>query len=207
MNSSSGKTDTLVWLLLFVAGVSCVLVIGAFCLVFYDLPFSKDSGDWSNFGSYFGGLLSPILGVLNLCALLLIAVRVTEAQQKTLATKRLSLDLYSEWHEPSLHESRRVVSDLISSVSRNERVLNTLSELEQSELDLRVHAFRLYHFFEKWAVLVELNEVDEVILNKALASRALWYRQYFFEPIREAESNTEIRSSLDRIETIVFSKL
>ena len=200
-------TDAFVWLLLAAAVVACALVAGAFYVTFHALPVQKDSGAWSNFGGYFGGMLGPIVGVLNLGALLFIAVRVTEVQQATLATKRLSVDLYSEWHAPSLHESRRIVSNLISSVERNERPLPRLSELEEAEGELRVHAFRLYHFFEKWAILVELREVDEAILMKALASRALWYRRCFFEQIRQTETNPDIRRSLDHIENFVFSRL
>jgi hypothetical protein len=207
MKLPSLKTDTFVWLLLAAAAVACILVIGAFYITFHAFPVQRDSGAWSNFGSYFGGMLGPILGVLNLGALLFIAVRVTEVQQTTLATKRLSLDLYSEWHAPPLHESRRIVSDLISLVERNEWSMPTLSGLGETEAELRIHAFRLYHFFERWAVLVELREVDEAILKNALASRALWYRRYFFEPIRQTETNSDIRCSLDRIEVFVFSRL
>lgn len=186
---------------------STMLTVLAFYMEFRTQPVQNDSGAWANFGTYFGGVLGPILALINLAAILLIAIGIVEQQQRTLSSKRLSIDLMTEWHAPPLHESRRLVSDAIDQVDRQERTLPTFWELEQTEPELSLHAFRLYHFFEKWAVLVEVGEVDQLILNKALGSRALWYRTKFFEPIRQREANTDMLKTLNQIEAVVFQPL
>lgn len=202
MNPLNIKTNFVVWTLLGSGVMACAFA----SIFFFSPPPSKNTNEWFEFGSYFAGLLGPILGLLNLAALLFIAVRVTTMQQTSLAAKRLSMDLYTEWHSESLHESRRIVSDLISSCEKNQRPMPTLSELEISNAQLRVHAFRLYQFFEKWAVLSELREVDEQILKKALGSRAHWYRNHFSN-LHEKQKATLIFSAHSTISKHMFSRI
>lgn len=168
---------------------------------------STESAAWGNFGSYVGGILGPAFGLLNLLAVIYIAIRINELQQRDLVTKRLSIDLFTEWHAEALHRSRIAISDLIAAVQRGERQLPTLSTLEQVEPELSRHAFRLYHFFERWAVLARESQIDERLLQSALGGRARWYEQMFFSPIRLREEDRYMRDTLNLIEEQVFSKL
>lgn len=189
------------------AALSVLAVVAAFYWTFHGYSVQEDAEAWAFFGSYVGGLLGPVLGLLNLAALLLIALSITDQQQKSLASKRLSVDLLNEWHAQPLHESRIVVSEHIWNVRNGFHQPLTLSNIERDDSRLNVHAFRIYHFFERWAVLAKLDEVDSKILAEALGGRALWFRTNLFSWLRENETDVHIRKSLDMIEANVFSKL
>jgi hypothetical protein len=202
------KTRTAVYLLLIASVVISAMTVIPYVWYFRSASVSStDPGAWANFGNYVGGILGPAFSLLNLLAIIYIAIRINEIQQRDLVTKRLSIDLFTEWHAEALHQSRIVISDLIAAVQRGERQLPTLSELEQAEPGVSRHAFRLYHFFERWAVLVRECQVDEKLLQSALGGRARWYEQMFFSPIRSREYDRYICATLDLIETQVFSKL
>lgn len=181
-------------------------VAGAFYLEFRSEPIQHDSGAWANFATYFSGVFGPIVALVNLFALLLIAVVVTDHQQNALASKRLALDMLGQWNGAELHESRRVVSELIEEIS-DPCQLPTLRELELARSAPSLHAFRLYHFFEQWAVLYSMGEIDHKILATAIGSRALWYRTHFFGPIADREKNSDIRKTLNLIDSELFKRL
>jgi hypothetical protein len=52
-----------------------------------------------------------------------------------------------------------------------------------------------------------MDEIDHNILAKAIGARALWYRTYFFEPIRARERNVDILKTLTLIEEQLFQML
>ena len=202
------KTRTAVWLVLIAAAVISAITVIPYVWFFWTAAVSsKEPAAWGNFGSYVGGILGPAFGLLNLLAVIYIAIRINELQQRNLVTKRLSIDLFTEWHADALHQSRIAISDLVAAVQRGERQLPTLSTLEQVEPELSRHAFRLYHFFERWAVLAREGQIDEKLLRSALGGRARWYEQKFFSPIRSREEDRYMCATLDLIETQVFSKL
>ena len=188
------------------AVLAALVTAGAFYLEFHADPIQHDSGAWANFATYFGGIFNAVVALINLAALLLVAVVVTEQQQNALASKRLALDLLAQWNGAELHESRRVISDWIEDTPDQEQI-PTLRELELSRATQSLHAFRLYHFFEQWAVLNSLEEIDHEILSKAIGSRALWYRTHLFQLFQRREQNSDICRTLTLIEEHLFMKL
>lgn len=206
MKPTSACIRRAVWWLAGAAALSIVATVGAFVIEFHADPVQHDVDAWAGFGSYFGGVLGPILSVINLAALLLVAVVVTEQQQSTLASKRLALDMLAQWNGADLHASRQVISDLIDRTPDPAR-LPTFSELEAARTPESVHAFRLCHFLEQWAVLKHLGEVDTAILATAIGSRALWYRARFFEPVRCREGRHDVLKTLNLIEEELFRSL
>ena len=82
----------------------------------------------------------------------------------------------------------------------------TLSEMEK--FDVRSpSAFRIYHFFEKWAVLSQEGQLDHRLMNAALGGRATWWNESFFAPIRSHEDDIYMKQTLDLIHTQVFSRI
>lgn len=51
--------------------VVCVIPLGVWVFNFHQLGLASDSTQWSNFGSYLGGILSPVLAFLSFIGLLL----------------------------------------------------------------------------------------------------------------------------------------
>ncbi len=200
------QTKTLLRYVAIATAVAFLAVALPFFIALRNVPFaSNTSTPWAEFGSYFGGVLGPILAGLNLLVVLYIAVRITDIQQNQLETKRLSIDLYNEWHAEAMHQSRIIISDLIDQVRQHGTQLPTLSEFERFDPSRSPHAFRVYHFFEKWAVLHQEGEVDPRIMNAALGGRAAWWNECFFKPIQARENDRYILETLALIDRQVFS--
>ncbi|EHP3974198.1 hypothetical protein MT369_11645 [Vibrio parahaemolyticus] len=70
-----------------------ISAVGAFyCFVGFDQPFSPDASDWSNFGSYFGGVVGPVFSFLSI--VLLVYTVFQQSENINLATSEaLKLDM------------------------------------------------------------------------------------------------------------------
>ncbi len=185
---------------------SAILVALPYVWYFRHLPISETKPEaWANFGSYFGGLFVPVLAFLNLIAVAFIAVRVVDAQQHQVAAKKLSVDLLTEYHAEPMHMTRIALDELIENAMRNNSRIPTLSEYERTDPTNSPHAFRLYHFYEKWAVLAKHGQIDAPLLADALSSRTAWWREKFFEPIMAHEKDRHIQSTLRLISAHVLN--
>ena len=184
---------------------SALLVALPYVWYFRDLPISETKPEaWANFGSYFGGIFGPVLAFLNLLAVAFIAVRVVDAQQHQVAAKKLSVDLLTEYHAEPMHKTRIALDELIENAARNKSRIPTLSEYERTDPTNSPHAFRLYHFYEKWAVLAKHGQIDAPLLADALSSRTVWWREHFFEPIMSHEKDRHIQATLHMIKAHVL---
>ena len=186
---------------------SALLVAAPYAWYFRDWPISDTKPEsWANFGSYFGGIFGPVLAFLNLLAVAFIAVRVVDAQQHQVAAKKLSVDLLTEYHAEPMHKTRIALDELIENAARNKSRIPTLSEYERTDPSNSTHAFRLYHFYEKWAVLAKHGQIDAPLLADALASRTIWWRKHFFEPIMSNEKDIHIQATLSMIKEQVLDR-
>lgn len=196
-------------ILLAFAGVAAVVVtVIPFGWYLRTLPISTTSPEpWAHFGTYIGGILGPVFAFLNLVVVAYIAIRVTDLQQTGLATKRLTLDLYNEWHGEELHQSRIKITETIGGYSRSNALLPTLGEFENTGGENEKHAFRIYHFFEKWAHLAHECQIDSTLLCNMLATYVGWWKTEFFKPIMAREKEPFMVSTLELIEREVLSKI
>jgi hypothetical protein len=164
---------------------------------------------WAHFGTYLSGVLGPLLAVLNLLAIVYIAVQLTQLQQIDLASKRLSLDLFVEWHDREMHTSRIKVSKLLTEYRANNRQLPSLTDFEVEAKDVEAKdveadIFRIYHFFEKWALLVQEKHVEPKLLQSLLGGYAAWWNEQYFSDIEKRETDEYMLPVLQTIKTHVF---
>ena len=186
---------------------SAVLVVAPFVWYLRALPISTTTSEpWAYFASYFSGMLSPILALLNLLLFAYIAIQITELQQTTLAAKRLSLDLYNEWHAEALHRSRRVIDAMVTKLKTAQGQLPTLSQFERDDSEDSTHVFRVYHFFEKWALLSRERQIDGTLLINVLATYTKWWEESFLKPLALGETNNDYCKTLALIEAEVLAK-
>lgn len=114
----------------------------------------------------------------------------TLAFQKDLIKKRLSLDLFDEWHAPEMHMSRIKVGEWIQRHHQSEVPLPTLSTIDRSADEDRQHVFRIVHFFEKWALLQAAEDIDFVVMRRLLGEYAVWWKEHFIDYIWAADDVT-----------------
>ena len=184
--------------------VLCIgLTIGIYAFNFRALNLSSsDPAPWAQFGAYVSGILSPTFALINLLVVVYIAIRVKELQETQLSSKRLTLDLYKEWHEEKLHKSRIEVDGLITQSKVTKTPLPMLSAMERDETGKTTaeHAFRVYHFFEKWAVLAHAREIDNKLLAQLLGTYIEWWRDEFFLQMLKGETDRYMKATL----TLIF---
>lgn len=67
--------------LVFILLVAASIVLGVYWMVFHE-GFSYNSADWGNFGSYFNGLLMPILTFVNIFVFINISMKLSALDDK-----------------------------------------------------------------------------------------------------------------------------
>ena len=63
-------------------GVTFFLTIVVFLINFYGHIFSKKSADWGVFGDYFGGILNPITGAINILVFIYLTKVISQSEEK-----------------------------------------------------------------------------------------------------------------------------
>jgi hypothetical protein len=123
-----------------------------------------------------------------------------------------ALQLYDEWHNPLLHESRIQVSNFIELVAdgKIERV-PTLSEFERAQREPNSltayadHFFRVVHFLERWALLRDDALLDHALASRLLGSYVRWYRERLVLSLLAGETNPDFVRLLDQIDEMASS--
>ena len=90
-------------IIIFIALLSILLFIPIviFCAVFGNLPISHQTQDWSNFGSYIGGIYSALFGFFStatVCLTLFFTIRYNKEQMEQIKKQHLSnlINIYAE---------------------------------------------------------------------------------------------------------------
>lgn len=196
----------LAWRLFLIAAAMTLCVVAPYVYFLGPLGVSNDHQAWSSFGGYFGGILGPLLSFANLVAVAWIGTVVVSRQQEQVIRKQLTIDMLNEYHSEPMHRTRIALDELIEVAARNAGMLPSLSEFERTDPTNSPNAFRLYHFFEKWAVLARTNNVDNELLLAGLGGRVTWWAEKFFHRVAERETDPHIQASLKEIELQVLSK-
>jgi hypothetical protein len=71
-------------------------------------------------------------------------------------------------------------------------------ELDEPELK-EFHFFRIYQFFERWAMLARQRDIDQKAASDYMKPYKQWYLEHFIEPWRKSETDEYILKSLDQI--------
>ncbi len=77
-----------------VIGVSSAVIL-PYVLWFITHPISRHPEDWGNFGDYIGGILNPLLTIINIYLLIQLSVKV-ESREDQKVIKDIKLKIYSE---------------------------------------------------------------------------------------------------------------
>lgn len=144
--------------------------------------------------------------------------------------RRRAQELFLEWHSDKVRESRIFASRWVKSKGiSNLPALGVLEEqaaqayiasketqssdsgraaIELHPLDdaeaKELHFFRIYQFFERWAALVDQDDVDTDLASSYMSSYKAWYLTTFIERWYKTESDQYIKASLENIIKKVF---
>lgn len=127
-----------------IIGISVLAIVIPFILNFFDSTISHDSKDWQAFGSYFNGMISPILAILNLIVLIKINSTVASFNIKDFETKHKSQinEIFEEDDfaiELSEDQSQKAISKkVLKSIKQIEETFDMLRESnDELESDLK----------------------------------------------------------------------
>lgn len=111
-----------------VIGISVLAIVIPFILNFFGSTISHDSKDWQAFGSYFNGMISPILAILNLIVLIRINSTVASFNIKDFDTKHKSqINQIFEEDDFSIE-----LSEDLSEKAISKKVLKYIQQIEET---------------------------------------------------------------------------
>ena len=168
--------------------------------------------------------------VANAGALFIIAQIYGRAKERKSSNRGRAYDIFLEWHSKEIRESRIYVSRWIKTHDRLKSLgcaeldaanqyleryykakedgannsVNDMLELDDPEKE-EYHFFKIYQFFERWATLVEEDEIDQLAAIRLMSSYTNWYKVQFIEPWLKCEEDEWIKGSLEKICKNCFS--
>lgn len=98
-------------LLLLSATLAGMSAVGLWVHTFWGEPITPNPSDWSAFGSYIGGVLSPVLGFIGFVGLLLTIRQQGSDTDKTLAHQQVAMDQGLSQHQANLTNQRTAADD------------------------------------------------------------------------------------------------
>lgn len=117
---------TLIWITLGISFSLVFLVVLFYVINFHKFPISKDAQTWGTFGDYFGGILNPLIGIVNLLVLIYITFQIAHletSRAESELTIQKQIALYSLKHD-ALKELNKILEqvqqELILSESNSE---------------------------------------------------------------------------------------
>lgn len=136
------------------------------------------------------------------------------AIEQDLIHKRLAIDLYNEWHSHEFMLGRKVIHKTLGTNAIPAFSLSLVSTLEQdlfrniineynTNHETFPHILRLVRFFEKWAMLTEVRQIDAELTSKLLQIHVTPYRS-LIEILYDNETEFAHRNLLKLILKHVF---
>ena len=128
-----------VYALMIIATGLILIFIAAFILKFRNHEISSNMEDWAQFGSYVGGIITPLLAIINICVFVILTLTIQQLTDKnneaTLETNK-KIALMSMKHE-ELNNFKKVMDenlqywrDNLGEVDRIRKVLYGYNVLE-----------------------------------------------------------------------------
>ena len=75
-----------------ISSLTILFVIGFYIFTFYKSAISNNPSDWGGFGDFLGGVLNPIIGIVNIIILIYVAIIVSKNEER----RWLSQFIYDE---------------------------------------------------------------------------------------------------------------
>jgi len=101
--------------------ILALIPVGIFMAKFYNQDFSDSGANWSEFGSYFGGILNPIIAIANVLVLTYLTLKVSEFEnnrnekalqfQKDLANQHIKYQSFKDINALFLRISHVSIDD------------------------------------------------------------------------------------------------
>lgn len=96
--------------------------------------------------------------------------------EKTHAKKHVALDLYNEFHSESMQLAREVADEFVKSLPGDQKQsCEIMNAFDQTRT-----VWRLIHFFEKWGILKQQGELDNLLAWELLGFYYKWWRDNYF---------------------------
>lgn len=179
------KSLPIVWAVATSVVIAIAALVAVYAWNFRALPIStNDAASWGQFGDYVGGLLNPLVAILNLGVVMYIAIglqRHWENEKKRSEEKdarvRLAVQLYAEWNSEAIYVSRvrawRVLRDSASA---------TIFEIEQQQSgEAMSHVWVVVGFLQRLGVLAEHGKLDNRLAIEFFGELIGWWWTASFE--------------------------
>ena len=195
-NLEDWKASKIPVLASYVFFVLLFLVVGAYYLNFMKSPLSSDPADWGALGDYFGGIINPFLGLINLLILAYLTTYVSKSdgkrhQVEIEAQKRVAL--YS-LKQDVLKEINSVMDEVSLGMLKTDSGTALKIAIAKYQLDsILVSNIYLFPFFKTY----EFEVIYKCILDLA----------HLGNQHHRARRNLKNKEEKERISNLITDKL
>lgn len=159
-------------------GSAVIFSVVIYTIIFYDTPVSNNTQDWGAFGDYLGGILNPIIGIVNLVVLVYISVTIENTEERR---HRNNLDSQRKMSLYTIkYDSLREVSNLLHKIQPEFVQSEEKSELKILLLNNELRAFvnRNSYLFENIDSSTNYQKLSESIKKLSIISGQYYISEY-----------------------------
>jgi len=175
-----------VWLpvvLVIAALLGAVLALGFYVFTFHGTTLSDNPQQWGDFGSYVGGTIGPLVGLMNLAIVLYIAVSVIsfqKSQERNLEERARKTSVAFEMHREFNAESMlRVRTDAGKLAFKGS--YHTLDKLDQSTHPDAAKLWTVIHFYDRLSLAVTHRQIDKDLVPDLFGDTFVWWYRHCFK--------------------------
>lgn len=157
----------------------CVtLVVGVYWWCFRDYSLSSDPGAWGQWGDYFGGMLNPILSVVNICVVVFLATivqKISDAQKegKENSRRRIQavIELHREWNAEAIYRARIDAAKVV-------RKYHAMSYFEIEKMvpyDEAANIWIVVGFFQRLEFMIRYENIYPEMVRDLFGELFIWW--------------------------------
>jgi len=171
--------------------VFLVFVVVAYIINFRGMSISSQTQDWGTFGDYFGGILNPIIGIMNLVLLVYITFLISdteESRSQNELNNQKKFALYSLKHD-SLKELNTILEKVQPEIVKSES--DSSIKLIFIRNDLNAFIITNTYLFPSFE-----NDIHKPLAESIMALSQI--SQKYYESKHTLDIDTEVKPELQR---------
>jgi hypothetical protein len=135
---------------------------------------SQQTDDWAKFGDYFGGVLNPVIALVNLFVVVYIATQLDNLRKK----QTLVFNLHQEWNSQEMYSARTKAGRYVEL-----RPNLKFREIEHSTDPEVVDLWIVLGFFQRLSALMKQDEINDKLAAELFLPLFAWWWVKCFENI------------------------
>lgn len=148
-----------------IAIVLIIIPLIFYVLNFHDQYFSSESSDWGTFGDYVGGVVNPVIGLLNVIVLIYLTLKIADIDDKNRIDEKKNRvnENLDNLRLTGFKELNAFYIQLVKILSKSEPIARSTCLTLKFEFDGIIHPY--INLFETFNDVDRINEMSKKLLS------------------------------------------